>query len=54
MLLEVLQEFFITDQRLFHSLIECFQVLLIRLKSLPDGLIYKMGKRSLRMHSLYS
>jgi hypothetical protein len=45
MLLEVLQEFFIADQRFFHPLIERGQVLLVLLESLPDCLIDEPGER---------
>jgi hypothetical protein len=44
MLLEVLQEFFIANQRFVHSLVECGQILLIFLKSLANCLVYQVGK----------
>jgi hypothetical protein len=43
MLLEVLQQIFITDHRFIHTLIECSQIFLILLESLTHGLIYQVG-----------
>jgi len=52
MLLEVLQEFFIADQRFVDSLIKYGEIPLVFLQSLPDCLIYQMGKRASGVRSL--